>query len=597
MRGQTPPRNRATLPARSLSPGHQPGENLTQVLATLWERTSAIADDCTRLNHILKEKEREASELAGIIRDLSAECSGSGIPHPGHPGLTMLHPSSAHASLEAQGRIRQGHAHHPHESHEPHQDIPLGLCRTPLGHSGPVESTDESYLIQMPPRASTPEAADTDVYDATSPARTQPDSAFAEESSLDSAPASMPEQPVEEADLELETEVIEESEVAGIGTQSVEVIPTPVASPKALGTPGFQVQEPWEQEPEEGELFSKVRAALSRVVGGDAADALHGPSMLPPCEECARPPPEPATRPTTQEASPFTESNSTASAWVLATDLEEEVVTPDLHIQKMPLDQVHTVVEDAPHESEQTASLDSRESSMALQDPLPSDSTAQPLHYTGLSWESLALPLAEAPVLEVAEIQPASGADSSGATTGAGNNPGATLLTTPALPPEAVGRVPVRKPRIPSNFSFTSSKSQPYDKRASPKAAGGVPFRKKSSGAAGTPQAQASAFSSSKHQITTTGSTRDLPGQSNARIPALRAKRDVPGPSNASGRSRREAASPPKSRSQSPLPTSSDASLSQKQLRSYLRSLARPRTPSPTPQARPKSTPKAKPHR
>ena len=443
------------------------------MLEALWRRTSAIAEDCTRWNHVLREKEKEAEELASMIRHLSEEYMGTESLQPSQPAANTEHTQS-----EVPGIVLPCQAF-PADHAAPHalSDVDLEVPVQSLP-SGAAESTQ----VQQAPDL--PEATD-DIY-SSSPARTQHAESFCE---------AVPEV----------LSASEENRCASIEHKELEpaVDPGPTGHEKTAGNAALQDAL---GDGEEGELFAKVRAALSRVVGGDAASALHDPAtiLIPPgwqekvsipnWEEKARPAPEPAAWPIPHEhgMSPFTASvggstmtaeqdPSSESAGLFPTEAEDHAaaLSPEHteHKVDVPEEAAHPVLFS---ECLAATSLEERG------DVLPNDSTTQPL-----SWDSLALPLAE---LSVQRDELVTGASMPHA-----GKSHASEITSPALPPEALGR-PGAGAKQRDKGSTGSSRTAPKQGRGERSAeaqapttnASGswAPLRKKAP--AGTPQAQAS---------------------------------------------------------------------------------------------------------
>eukprot|EP00439_Symbiodinium_sp_Y106_P075209 s1483_g14.t2 len=284
--GQTLPPSRATLPANCQSETSQQA-----MLEALWRRTSAIAEDCARWNQVLRQKEKEASELAGMIRNFTEEYMAPVVPQPSHQG--QARPEDAFAgrtvSPTPQLKVRLG-------------PPPDRVFSDEMQPAGPVQSPNAGPNGRMEISVPESEVADRDIHTSFSPACTQHADSFREGA----------EKP--------ETEIAKEAVESALGLSKESALPDVnhdeifVASHVEKFDDAFA-----EGEGEEGELFAKVRAALSRVVGGEAASALHDPAtVLIPAgweenmfipgswEEKARPPPEPA--PQEHGLSPFTTS-------------------------------------------------------------------------------------------------------------------------------------------------------------------------------------------------------------------------------------------------------------------------------------------------
>ncbi|OLP88568.1 UTP--glucose-1-phosphate uridylyltransferase [Symbiodinium microadriaticum] len=294
--------------------------------AALWRRTSAIAEDCARWNQVLRQKEKEASELAGMIRNFTEEYMVPVVPQPSHQGQAET--EDAHAgravSPTPQLKVRLGHG--------PPTDRVFSDEMQPAVPVQPVAGPNGHMEISVPE----PEVEDRDIYAGFSPARTQHADSFREG-------ADKPESEVTKEAVESALGLSKETAMTDINHDEIFV-----------GSHVEKFDEAFaEGEGEEGELFAKVRAALSRVVGGEAASALHDPAtvliptgweenMFIPAswEEKARPPPEPA--PQEHGLSPFTTSvggstmaaepdPSSEFAGVFSTEAEDQsALSPEL---------------------------------------------------------------------------------------------------------------------------------------------------------------------------------------------------------------------------------------------------------------------------
>ncbi|CAE7395922.1 UGP1, partial [Symbiodinium microadriaticum] len=292
----------------------------------LWRRTSAIAEDCARWNQVLRQKEKEASELAGMIRNFTEEYMVPVVPQPSHQGQAET--EDAHAgravSPTPQLKVRLGHG--------PPTDRVFSDEMQPAVPVQPVAGPNGHMEISVPE----PEVEDRDIYAGFSPARTQHADSFREG-------ADKPESEVTKEAVESALGLSKETAMTDINHDEIFV-----------GSHVEKFDEAFaEGEGEEGELFAKVRAALSRVVGGEAASALHDPAtvliptgweenMFIPAswEEKARPPPEPA--PQEHGLSPFTTSvggstmaaepdPSSEFAGVFSTEAEDQsALSPEL---------------------------------------------------------------------------------------------------------------------------------------------------------------------------------------------------------------------------------------------------------------------------
>ncbi|CAJ1336607.1 unnamed protein product [Effrenium voratum] len=94
-------------------------KDLGQVLEALWRRTSAFAEECTRWNSQLQEREKEASELAKMIRRISAEHAPHIQMKPEAPEALETQPAKDPAQGPAPGPA-QGPAQDP--AQDPVQD-------------------------------------------------------------------------------------------------------------------------------------------------------------------------------------------------------------------------------------------------------------------------------------------------------------------------------------------------------------------------------------------------------------------------------------------------------------------------------------------
>jgi len=556
--GQTLPATRATLPVNC----HGTSETSQQaMLEALWRRTSAIAEDCARWNQVLRQKEKEASELAGMIRNFTEEYMVPVVPQPSHQGQAQT--EDAHAgrtvSPTPQLKVRLGPPTDRVFSDEMQPAVPVQPVAGPNGH----------MEISVPE----PEVENRDIYDGFSPARTQHADSFREG-------ADKPESEVTKEVVESALGLSKETAMTDINHDEIFV-----------GSHVEKFDEAFaEGEGEEGELFAKVRAALSRVVGGEAASALHDPAtvliptgweenMFIPAswEEKARPPPEPA--PQEHGLSPFTTSvggstmaaepdPSSEFAGVFSTEAEDQsALSPELT--------GHVDAEHAGH-------LEPAVLPEKVGHPGPATAFSECL--SAVSCDSMALSQ-EAIAVHSTELE---------AVQSEAAHASERAATAPALPAAALGKpANSAKPdthldratsRISHNSPATAAPKQSRSERGrtlpqgstrTPTADAWMPLRKKAS--AGMPQAKAHAAKAPE--------SRDRIG--------TRSRRSQASTSTSPPRT-----SPNRSGSSSVLPMSPDAQLSQKQLRSYLRSLARPRTPSPmNPKRVPhRATPKTQPH-
>ncbi|CAE7430164.1 UGP1 [Symbiodinium sp. CCMP2592] len=548
LHGQTLPPSRATLPANC----HGTSETSQQaMLEALWRRTSAIAEDCARWNQVLRQKEKEASELAGLIRNFTEEYMAPVVPQPSHQGQAQPEDALAGRTVSPapQLKVRLGPPPDRGFSDEMQLAGPVQLPAT--GPNGRME-------ISVPES----EVADRDIYTSFSPARTQHADSFREG-------AEKPETEVAKEAVESALALSKESALPDINHDEIFV-----ASHVEKFDDAFA-----EGEGEEGELFAKVRAALSRVVGGEAASALHDPAtVLIPAgweenmfipgswEEKARPPPEPA--PQEHGLSPFTTSvgGSTMAAEQDPSSEFAGIFPTEAEDQSALSAELTGHVEDA--HAGHAGHVEPAVLPEKVGHPGPASAIISEC-LSAVSCESMALSQ-EANAVHSTELEAVK------SETGHTSHTSERAATAPALPAEALGKpAHTSKPdahldratsRISHNSPATAAPKQSRSERgrALPQASTRtpadpwVPLRKKAS--VGTPQAKAHAAKAPESQDRM--GTRSRRSQASTSTSPLRT-------------------SPNRSGSSSALPMTPDAQLSQKQLRSYLRSLARPRTPSP----------------
>lgn len=279
-------------------------EHMGEMLNTLWRRTSTFAEECSRWNHELEQRHREAQELASTIQRLSEQLA-------------------APTSQLSQGR----------DGLQPDGD---GLQpRSSQLNQGPPAPEISPQTSPRPPSRPSPLASEPGL---------RPVAAIQEATGL-----IMPERAVEqtsEIDAEVAPEESEEttewqaSPVEALDAESVDLNATeaPPAPGSGWGSGSIATESTAKvllDEPEEGELFEKVRTALSRVVGADAAaDGLQDPaSIVPPAGwEESRPPPDPMSPPTISVGSTVTQGEhalSSESAWVGGHEDEEAIAFPE----------------------------------------------------------------------------------------------------------------------------------------------------------------------------------------------------------------------------------------------------------------------------
>ena len=238
-----PPHSRQTLPIdiHTLQSSTDK-EQMAEMLGTLWQRTSALAEDCARWNHALQERQKEATDLADMIQTLSKQFA-SILPQ------SLPQPNDQFVSMDP--------------IHEPLTSTSETTAAT--------AAIDQAIGILMPSTEPTPLSHDMETVDT--------------------------------------------------GSSSLAATRYPqVADVLSKDLP----QDLPQLDPEEGELFAKVRSALSPVVGGTAAERLGDPgSLLIPAgwEERARRPPDPVSPPAASAGSTNTHGDhglsvSSDSAWV-----------------------------------------------------------------------------------------------------------------------------------------------------------------------------------------------------------------------------------------------------------------------------------------
>ena len=282
-----------------------------------------------------------------------------------------------------------------------------------------------------------------------------------------------------------------------LGQEPHDTEPEPISCGKSA--PQASEQEFLELEDgQEGELFEKVRAALSRIVGSDAADAVQdaATTVIPPgweekllisvdpshLEEKDLPPPESALWPTAHQhgTSPSTASigDSTMTA-ELDPSYKSAGVFPTEADHAAALSPEHTVA--VPEEVAQSSLFSECLGASLLENmagALPGNSAPQPLHGSGImSWEALDLP-----ELVTDDVAPSREAE----------RPSRTAeidmpAMSPELPPEAVGRLAHSAHQKGSGGLSNSQNTAPKQGRgersrlphASPSQSSLAPLRKK----------------------------------------------------------------------------------------------------------------------
>ena len=304
---------------------------MAEMLGTLWRRTSAFAEECSRWNHALQERQKEAADLADMLHTLSKQFADS-LPqendHTSHEPLTSTSETTAATAAaieQAIGLIMPSPAHlgrsrlvdhetaetEAHEGASDFQDFQASLPS--------VHSTHSIHSIHSPQAV----LAQRDDGCENIPSM-QGMTEISSMQGMDILAAQICE---EEMSLEESAEYLRSvaMRLDAPGTQAQMTYEAASVIPVGDGrlAPEAYVDVELSPDPEEGELFAKVRSALSRVVGDSAAESLTdpAPTLIPGAwEERARAPPDPVSPPTASGSSvaqgEHGPSLSSESAWV-----------------------------------------------------------------------------------------------------------------------------------------------------------------------------------------------------------------------------------------------------------------------------------------
>ena len=285
-------------------------EQMAEMLGTLWQRTSAFAEECSRWNHALQEKQKEAEDLADMIQTLSKQFGGN---------ISGSRPQQSDRTV--------------------FQEPLTSTSET----TAATAAIDQAIGLLMRADDVGPEAPEVGEFPQTMRSAHSRDEELLQSMGLDQSMGMERMEYIEPTiDVENHGEAEASSECLGDETVTLETTPGSPhlelgpASPMAPMAPMGELQDLHDLPDPEGELFAKVRSALSRVVGDSAADSLNDPAslMIPSWEERARPPPDPvsppaasagSTRGTQGEHGP---SLSSDSAWVNNDGDEYEGMAP-----------------------------------------------------------------------------------------------------------------------------------------------------------------------------------------------------------------------------------------------------------------------------
>ena len=323
-------------------------EQVTEMLGTLWQRTSAFAEDCARWNHALQERQKEAADLADMIQALSKQFASNlpqSLPQPNDQFVSI---DRIHEPLTSTSETTAATAA---------IDQAIGILMPSTRPRDGVEGVD---VVQGVAGVEGVQAVQEQELETEAQEVTEVASEFHASIHSLQSPARNGEEMREMMEIQGVDEIYgipgglgimgnvcphgldPSSEYLGVlGADAAETIePTPLSHDMAVdsGSPSLATRYPQvadvlskdlpqdlpQLDPEEGELFAKVRSALSRVVGGTAAEGLSDPgSLLIPAgwEERARRPPDPVSPPTASAGSTNTHGDhgpslSSDSAWV-----------------------------------------------------------------------------------------------------------------------------------------------------------------------------------------------------------------------------------------------------------------------------------------
>lgn len=329
---------------------------MAEMLGTLWRRTSAFAEECSRWNHALQERQKEAADLADMLHTLSKQFADS-LPqendhtHEPHEPLTSTSETTAATAAaieQAIGLIMPSPAHLGRsrlvdhetaetEAHEAVSDFQDFQASLPSVHSTHSIHSIHSPQAAFAQRDHSPQAllAQRDDGCENMPS-VQGMTEISTMQGMDILAAQICE---EEMSLEESAEYLRSvaMRLDAPGTQAEMTYEATSVIPREDGklAPEAYVGIELSPDPEEGELFAKVRSALSRVVGDSAAESLTdpAPTVIPGAwEERARPPPDPVSPPTASGSSvtqgEHGPSLSSESAWVHTGDDYEGMAPP-----------------------------------------------------------------------------------------------------------------------------------------------------------------------------------------------------------------------------------------------------------------------------
>ena len=274
-------------------------EQMAEMLGTLWRRTSAFAEECSRWNHALQERQKEAADLADMLHTLSKQFADS-LPqendhtHEPHEPLTSTSETTAATAAaieQAIGLIMPSPAHLGRsrlvdhetaetEAHEAVSDFQDFQASLPSVHSTHSIRSIHSPQAAFAQRDHSPQAllAQRDDGCENMPS-VQGMTEISTMQGMDILAAQICE---EEMSLEESAEYLRSvaMRLDAPGTQAEMTYEATSVIPGEDGklAPEAYVGIELSPDPEEGELFAKVRSALSRVVGDSAAESLTDPA-------------------------------------------------------------------------------------------------------------------------------------------------------------------------------------------------------------------------------------------------------------------------------------------------------------------------------
>ena len=304
---------------------------MAEMLGTLWQRTSDLAEDCARWNHALQERQKEATDLADMIQTLSKQFASilpQSLPQPNDQFVSM---DPIHEPLTSTSETTAATAA---------IDQAIGILMPSTRPRDGVEGVEVVQGVQGFQGVQEQELKK-EAQEVTEVAR----EFHASTHSLQS-PARNGEEMREMMEIQGEDEIYgsEYLGVLGADAAAETLEPTPLSHDmEAVDTGNSSLaatrypqvadvlskdlpQDLPQLDPEEGELFAKVRSALSGVVGGTAAEGLSrlsdpGSLLIPGgWEERARRPPDPVSPPAASAGSTTHGDHglsvSSDSAWV-----------------------------------------------------------------------------------------------------------------------------------------------------------------------------------------------------------------------------------------------------------------------------------------